>query len=65
VNIKYLFLKVCSSNVQLQVDETGKQTGVAMVKFPSNDSAVKAMENNERYFLGRPLKLFLQNNSTI
>lgn len=50
--------KVDSKDVQLEVDETGKPTGVAIIKFSSNELAVEAMK--EKKFLGRPLKLSLQ-----
>lgn len=57
--------KVDSKDVQLKVDETGKPTGVAMVKYPSTELALEAMEQkNEKHFLGRPLQLFLQNKLT-
>ena len=54
-----------SKDVQLTVDETGKPTGIAMVKFPSTEFALEAMEQkHEKHFLGRPLQLFLQNKLT-
>ena len=63
--LSIILFQVDSKNVQLKVDETGKPTGVAMVKFPSTKLALEAMEQkNEKYFLGRPLQLFLQNKLT-
>ena len=54
-----------TKDVQIKVDETGKPTGVATVKFPSTELAVEAMEEkNEKLFLGRPLQLFLQDKLT-
>ena len=54
-----------SKDVELKVDETGKPTGVAMVKFLSTELAVEALEERSaKQFLGRPLQLFLQNKST-
>lgn len=54
-----------SKDVELKVDETGRPTGVAMVKFPSTQYAVEALEEKSaKHFLGRPLQLFLQNKST-
>ena len=59
------FSKVDSEDVQLKVNEAGKPTGIAMVKFPSTELALEAMEQkNEKHFLGRPLQLFLQNKLT-
>lgn len=54
-----------NKDVQIKVDETGKPTGVATVKFPSTELAIEAMEEkNEKLFLGRPLQLFLQDKLT-
>ena len=55
-----------SKDVKLEVDETGRPTGIAMVKFPSAKLAVEAMkQKHEQYFLGRPLQLLFQNKSKI
>ena len=56
------FSKVDSKDVKLEVDGTGRPTGIAMVKFPSVKLALEAMkQKHKQYFLGRPLQLLLQN----
>ncbi|XP_065882357.1 small ribosomal subunit protein mS39-like isoform X2 [Dysidea avara] len=49
---------VCSEDVKLLVDSSGKLTGVIQVTFPSTDVARKAVkEKDGRHFIGRPLHL--------